>query len=198
MVYVWKTPHMLAAMCIAFLVNLSAFPLMNGLMPYVAKEVYHTGQAGVGYLVASFAAGALAGSLALTRYGKYIRPGRMMLLFCAVWYLVILVFSHMPSQTSGCIALMAAGLSQSLCLVPLSAMLLRGSDERYRGGVMGVRQLMIYGVPIGLLMAGPLIAYFGYVTAVAIYCGVSLVLTALIAFKWREHLWRLDAPANAR
>jgi len=198
MVYVWKTPHMLAAMCIAFLVNLSAFPLMNGLMPYVAKEVYGTGQAGVGYLVASFAAGALVGSLALTRYGKYIRPGRMMLLFCVTWYLVILVFSHMPNPTSGCIALMAAGLSQSLCLVPLSAMLLRGSDERYRGGVMGVRQLMIYGVPIGLLMAGPLIAYFGYVTAVAIYCGVSLVLTALIAFYWRKHLWPLNAPANAR
>lgn len=196
--YVLHTPHLLAAMCVAFLVNLSAFPLMTGMMPYVAKEVYQTGQAGVGYLVASFAAGALAGSILLSRFGNNIRPGRMIPAFCAVWYILILVFSRMPDASSGSIALMAAGLAQSLCLVPLSAMLLRSSDERYRGGVMGVRQLMIYGVPIGLLVAGPLIANYGYTTTVSIYCGVSLVATALIAVYWRAHLWRLDAPANAR
>jgi predicted MFS family arabinose efflux permease len=198
LLYVWNTPHVLAAMCVAFLVNLSAFPFMTGLMPYVAKEVYRTGQAGVGYLVASFAAGALLGSIALSRYGHRIRPGRMIPAFCAVWYVLILCFSRMPDALSASVALMFAGLAQSLCLVPLSAMLLRTSAERYRGGVMGVRQLMIYGVPIGLLLAGPLIASHGYITTVTLYCAVSLVLTALIAFYWRGHLWRLDAPANAR
>jgi predicted MFS family arabinose efflux permease len=196
--YVWHTPHLLAAMCVAFLVNLTAFPLITQLMPYVAKEIYRTGQAGVGYLVASFAAGALVGSIALSRYANHIRPGRMIPAFCAVWYLAILCFSRMPDAVSGSIVLVAAGLAQSLCLVPLSAMLLRSSDERYRGGVMGVRQLMIYGVPIGLLLAGPLIADHGYVATVTLYCSVSLVLTALIAAYWRTHLWRLDAPANAR
>jgi predicted MFS family arabinose efflux permease len=198
LVYVWNTPHLLAAMCVAFLANLTAFPLMTQMMPYVAKEIYHTGQAGVGYLVASFAAGALLGSIALSRYGHLIRPGRMIPAFCAVWYVVILCFSRMPDAISGSMALMAAGLAQSLCLVPLSAMLLRTADERYRGGVMGVRQLMIYGVPIGLLIAGPLIARYGYVATVTLYCSLSLVVTALIAVHWRAHLWRLDAPANAR
>jgi uncharacterized membrane protein len=77
-------------------------------------------------------------------------------------------------------------------------MLLRSADERYRGGVMGVRQLMIYGVPIGLLAAGRLIATHGYIATVTLYCAVSLVLTGLIAAYWRTHLWRLDAPANAQ
>jgi predicted MFS family arabinose efflux permease len=198
LVYVWHTPHLLAAMCVAFLVNLTAYPLMTQLMPYVAKEIYHTGQAGVGYLVASFASGGLLGSIALSRYAQHMRPGRMIPAFCAVWYVVILCFSRMPDAISGSAALMAAGLAQSLCLVPLSAMLLRSADERYRGGVMGVRQLMIYGVPIGLLMAGPLIADHGYVATVTLYCCLSLVAVALIGLYWRGHLWRLDAPANAR
>ena len=198
LIYVWNTPRLLAVMCVAFLVNLTAFPLMTGLMPYVAKEVYRTGQAGVGYLVASFAAGALLGSIALSRHAHRIRPGRMILAFCAVWYVLILCFSRMPDATSASVALVVAGLAQSLCLVPLSAMLLRTSDERYRNGVMGVRQLMIYGVPIGLLIAGPLIARYGYITTVTVYCAVSLILTALIAYYWRGHLWKLDAPANAR
>ena len=198
LVYVWHTPHLLAAMCVAFLVNLTAFPLITQMMPYVAKEIYHTGQAGVGYLVASFAAGALLGSITLSRYGHLIRPGRMIPAFCAVWYVLLLCFSRMPDAVSGSVALMAAGLAQSLCLVPLSAMLLRTSDERYRGGVMGVRQLMIYGVPIGLLVAGPLIARYGYPATVALYCSSSLIVIALIAMYWRAHLWQLDAAANAR
>ena len=196
--YVWNTPRLLAAMWIAFLVNVSAFPFMTSLMPYVAKEIYHTGQAGVGYLVASFAAGALLGSIALTHYGRHIRPGRMILAFCAVWYVLVLVFVQMPGPTSGSVALMLCGLAQSLCLVPLSAMLLRSSDERYRGGVMGVRQLMIYGVPIGLLAAGPSIAHFGFPMTATLYGVISLAVTLWIGLKWRSHLWRLDAPANAR
>jgi predicted MFS family arabinose efflux permease len=198
LVYVWRTPHVLAAMWIAFLVNVSAFPFMTSLMPYVSKEIYHTGQAGVGYLVASFAAGALLGSLVLSRYGGYIRPGRMILGFCVVWYVLILIFVQMPGPASGSVMLMLCGLTQSLCLVPLSAMLLRGSDERHRGGVMGVRQLMIYGVPIGLLIAGPMIARFGFPATATIYGVISLAITLLIAVRWRSDLWRLDAPANAR
>ena len=46
---------MLAGMWIAFLVNLTAFPLSGGLLPYVAREVYQMDQTGLGMLVASFA-----------------------------------------------------------------------------------------------------------------------------------------------
>ena len=69
LVYVWQTPRLAAAMCVAFLVNLTAFPLMTQMMPYVAKEIYRTGQAGVGYLVASFAA---RGGFDPGDYGKRI------------------------------------------------------------------------------------------------------------------------------
>ena len=50
--------------------NLTAFPLVNGLLPYVAKEVYGTDQTGLGYMVAGFALGALLGSIALSRYSS--------------------------------------------------------------------------------------------------------------------------------
>ena len=56
--------------------------------------------------------------------------------------------------------LVVAGLRQSLSLVPMSVLLLHSAGERFRGRVMGVRMLAIYGVPIGLLIAGALIAAF--------------------------------------
>src|SRR6185437_7931058 len=48
--YVWDTPASLAAMWLAFLVNLTAFPLTSGLLPYVAKDLYGLGQTGLGTL----------------------------------------------------------------------------------------------------------------------------------------------------
>ena len=50
--YIWRTPHLRAMMGFAFILNLTAFPLYNGLQPYVAKEIYGTDQTGLGYMVA--------------------------------------------------------------------------------------------------------------------------------------------------
>ena len=46
----------------ALLFNFTAFPLTNGLLPYVARDVYHIDQTGLGYLIASVAFGALLGA----------------------------------------------------------------------------------------------------------------------------------------
>jgi hypothetical protein len=77
--YVWSTPQLLAAMLLACLLNLTAYPISNGLLPYVAKDIYRIDQTGLGYLVASFAFGALLGSVTVSLRGG-IKAGRMMIL----------------------------------------------------------------------------------------------------------------------
>ena len=77
----------------------------------------------------------------------------MMIVFALAWYAMLLVFVHMRDPTSGSLMLICAGLAQSLSLVPMSALLLHGAGA-YRGRVMGMRMLAIYGLPIGLLAAG--------------------------------------------
>lgn len=198
LVYVWRTPHLQAAMAIAFLVNVSAFPLTNSLLPVVAKDVYHTDQRGLSYLAASFAFGALMGSIILSRIGYRLPPARMMLIFCGIWYTMTLTFAQMPGFSAGIPMIMLAGCAQSMSMVPLSAMLLRTTREGFRGHVMGTRTLMIYGVPVGLLIAGPLIAHFGYRITATLYCVSGLMFTAWIGWHWRETIWRADAPANKR
>ena len=196
--HVRDKPELLSAIYIAVLVNLTAFPLVNGLLPYVAKEVYGTDQTGLGYMVAGFALGALLGSIALSRYSSRVRPGRMIVIFCLAWYAMTLVFAHMETRSSGIFMLVLAGFAQSLGMVSMSAMLLRNSADRLRGRIMGIRMLAIYGVPVGLLVSGPLIGRFGYPATATAYCVIGLAVTLLIAVRWREHLWKLDAPANSR
>jgi MFS family permease len=196
--YVWDAPSSLAALLLAFLVNMTAFPLTSGLLPYVAREIYHIDQTGLGTLIASFAVGSLVGSITISMAGRLIRPARMMLVFAVVWYAMLLVFVHMTDALHGRAVLLLGGLAQSLSLVPMSVMLLQGAGAQFRGRVMGLRMLAIYGLPIGLMAAGALIDRFGFPLATTLLCSSGLVLTMAIAVHWRAALWPREAAANAR
>ena len=194
--YVWTTPQLLAAMCLACLVNLTAFPFVNGLLPYMAREVYQLDQNGLGFLVASFASGALLGSTSLSMFGHAIRPGRAMVMFCAGWYLALLIVAQADSVNTGFIVLVVAGFMQSVSMVVLAVLLVRNSEPRFRGRVMGVRMLAVYSLPIGLMASGPLIERFGFKATMSAYCLVGLAVTALIAWHWRAYIWTAGAPGN--
>ena len=63
---------------------------------------------------------------------------------------------------------------------------------------MGVRMLAVYGLPMGLLLSGPLVEHLGFAVTGSLYSLLGIGLTLLIAARWREHLWHPDAPANTR
>jgi predicted MFS family arabinose efflux permease len=196
--YIWATPHLRAVMGFAFILNLTAFPLYNGLQPYVAKEIYGTDQTGLGYMVAGAAFGALVGSILLSRFGHAVRPARTMIVFCAVWYAALLAYSHTTHPAVGVPILIMAGIAQSLGMVTMGTLLLRTSDPKYRGRMMGIRMLAVYGNMPGLLLAGPLIASFGYPLTATLYCVLGLLFTLFVAVRWSHYLWRKNAPANVR
>jgi predicted MFS family arabinose efflux permease len=177
---------------------MTAFPLTSGLLPYVARTVYGTDQTGLGYLAASFAFGGLLGSIVVSVTSSRINPGRTITIFGLLWYAMLLVFSQTQNEHQGIIVLTLAGFMQSLNMVPLTVILLRTSNERFRGRVMGVRMLAIYSLPFGLLAAGALIGRIGFSGTAALYSIFGLLCTLLIAVRWSAHLWRLEAPANAR
>ena len=194
--YVWHAPQLRATMLLAFLLNLTAFPLFNGLMPYVAKEVYGADQTTLGTMVAAAATGSLTGSIIMSRFGGSFRPARAMIGFGIAWLAVLLVFTQTTHPAAGIPALMLAGCMQTMGLIPINTLLLRTSDQRYRGRIMGIRMMAIYGNLPGLLLAGPLIANFGYAIAAGSYCLFGIAVIVLIAVHWRTHLLPAAALAN--
>ncbi|MBS0243580.1 MAG: MFS transporter [Proteobacteria bacterium] len=198
LLYVWRTPRLLAAMSLATLVNLTAFPLTGGLMPYIARDVFHMGQQGLGLLVASFATGCFLGSVSLSIIGPRIRAGRTMMWTSVIWYLCLFGFVMAGDVKVAMSFLLVAGIAQSFSMVSLAIMLLRTSEERFRGRIMGVRMLAIYTLPLGLLIAGAAIPRFGYQATAMVLVIAGLLLTFAIAILWREDLVRPTALANAR
>ncbi|MCC7485925.1 MAG: MFS transporter [Burkholderiales bacterium] len=196
--YVRRAPLLLALMTLAFFLNMTAFPLMSSLMPYVAKDVYGADQATLGYLVAAGACGALLGSVALSRYRGTFPAGRMVIVFSCAWYAMLMLFAQTAAPATGVPALVLAGIAFALGQISMFTTLLRNSDERFRGRIMGIRMLAIYGNLPGLWTAGVLIPAYGYAFTATLYCTLGIVVTVAIALRWRAEFWRPDAPANRR
>lgn len=195
--YVWTSPLMRAAMWVAFLANLTAFPLTNGLLPYIVRDVYHTDQTVLGYLSASFAVGSLIASI-LVSMTRGVPVARLMIVGTVTWYCMLLAFAQVRSVPFAIAVLLLAGFAQSLSMISVLVVLLRTASEHFRGRVMGVRMLAIYSLPLGLLAAGNLIDKIGFGATATLYAVTGLLAIGAIALRWRSDLWHLHAPANAR
>ena len=195
-VYAWSGPGMRAALSVAFLANLTAFPLTNGLLPYVARDIFHTDQSGLGYLSASFAVGSLIGSITLSLVGG-VRIARLLIGATLAWYAMLLVFVEIRTMPVAMACLLLAGMAQSMSMISAAVILIRAADAHLRGRVMGVRMMVIYGLPLGLLAAGSLIDLIGYSATGTLYAALGLISMMAIALHWRADLWPSHAPANA-
>lgn len=194
---VWQAPAPLAALLLAFLVNVAAYPFTLGLLPYVARELYGTTERGLGYLTAANGLGTFAAALLLSWLGPSVRPARMMVGFALLWHALVALFGHVPDMRAGIVLLALIGLSSGLCLLPMSVLLLRGMPPALRGRIMGLRTLAVYGLPIGLLMAGEAIPRLGFSATATLYGIVGLAGTLLLLARWRTHLWPREAAGNA-
>jgi O-antigen/teichoic acid export membrane protein len=76
--------------------------------------------------------------------------------------------------------------------------MLRGTEIAYRGRVMGMRMLAIWGLPIGLLLAGPLISRWGFESVASAYSATGFALTLWMTLYWRKALWSSSAISNRR
>ena len=194
-VHAWSGPGMRAALCVAFLANLTAFPFTNGLLPYSAREIFHTDQTGLGYLSASFAVGSLIGSITLSLAHR-VRIARLLIGATLAWYGMLLVFVEISTVPVAMACLLLAGIAQSMSMISAAVILMRTASAHLRGRVMGVRMMVIYGLPLGLLAAGSLIDLVGYSATGTLYAASGLIAMLAIALHWRADLWPVHAAAN--
>jgi MFS family permease len=194
-VYMRRDSTIVAIMFLAFLVNLTVFPLTNGLMPVVARDVFGLGPGGLAALLAAASAGALAGSLALAALSRMRRPERTMALSIVAWHLLLLVFTRVESLPVALGVLALYGAVTSSSMITMSAVLLATAQVEFRGRVMGVRMMAVYGLPVGLMLGGYLSERFGVEAALTALGVLGLALTAAAMLVWPSLVSRrLDRP----
>ena len=194
--HVLRTPALIAVMWLAFLINLTAYPTTNGLLPYVARKIYLVDATGLGWLVATFSLGGLFASITIVITGGSRHPARSTLVYTAIWYVLLLVFAHLRSLEVGLLTLFTAGFVQNVAMISMTATLLVTGGDRFRGRVMGVRMLAVYGLPLGLVASGALIGRVGFPLTISAFAVVGLAFTLLIGTTWRASLWHRRPQAG--
>jgi MFS family permease len=190
--YMWRSEPIKAIMFLAFLVNLTAFPLSNGLMPVVARDVFGGGPEVLALLLSAISIGALAGSFGLVAVPRLPHPERIMVVSIVLWHALLLATAALGSTAAAstaifilCLGFLAAfGATMSGSMVTMSTVLLGTAETEYRGRVMGVRMMAVYGLPMGLLLGGYLSEQIGVLQTLIVLGLVGLALTAWSAFHW--------------
>ena len=194
--YVRTSEVVLGLLLLAFLVNLSGFPLNNGLLPVYAKDVLGAGAEGLGQLLGAYSAGSMVGSVTIAALPRLRRPGVVMTLAGIAWHSAILALALIAwfGPATGVLAL--AGLAQSFTMVTMSMLLLSVTSPEIRGRVMGLRSLAVYGLPLGLLGSGFLAGILGAPLALALNGLVGIVFGLAIAVATRG-IWRYSWGTSA-
>ena len=194
--YVSARPELVGTTGLAFWINVFAYPIGIGLLPYVANNVYQAPQAMLGWLGAAYAFGSLVGSLSISSNRVAMGSGRLMIISAAIWFSLGGVFAFNENSGVGIVILMLMGVAQSLCVTPLVAVMLQSTEPAYRGRVMGIRILAILGLPLGLMLSGPLIEMIGFGGTISLYSLIGLLGALSMTRIWRRELWLKTGPAN--
>ena len=182
--YIRKDRDILALMLLALLANVTAFPLTHGLLPVIARDVYQTDEFGLALLTAAAAGGAMLGSLIIAVASKSGNAQRATIIGLIAWHVFIAVFMLVKPNWIGMTLLVCVGLASTWAMLSMSVALLTNIRADMRGRIMGVRMLAVYGLPVGLLVAGALIERFAVMPTLVGFAGFGLIMTLLICFWW--------------
>ena len=74
-------------------------------------------------------------------------------------------------------------------MISMSVTLLNMVASEFRGRILGVRMLAVYGLPVGLLIAGAVMETIGYASLITMFCIIGILGVGYIGFSYRKLLW---------
>ncbi|NOT07299.1 MAG: MFS transporter, partial [Gemmatimonadales bacterium] len=181
--YVARTPILLAA------ITLDLFAVLFGgaiaLLPVYAKDILHVGPAGLGWLLAAQAIGAVTTTIVLAHLPPMRRAGPVLLRAVALFGLAMIVFGASRSFPLSLLALAVAGAADSVSVVIRMTLAQLGTPDELRGRVSAVNSLFIgTSNQLGEFESGALAALVGPVGSVVLGGVGTLAVVAAVARKW--------------
>ena len=107
-----------------------------------------------------------------------------MVLAIVVWYVLLLAIARVGTMGLVLPLLGLIGAATSAAMITGMVVLLGTTAREFRGRIMGVRMMAVYGLPIGLVLGGFLSERYGVQNAVAVFAlaGIAGTVVALLAW----------------
>jgi len=193
--YVWRTRILLAA------ITLDLFAVLFGgavaLLPVYAKDILHVGPAGLGWLLAAQAIGAVTTTIVLAHLPPFRRAGPALLRAVAIFGAAMIVFGLSRWFVLSLAALAVAGAADGVSVVIRSTLAQLRTPEELRGRVSAVNSLFVgTSNELGYFESGAVASLIGPVASVVAGGIGTLLVVSSVAIGWPEvrRLGRLDEP----
>ena len=182
--YALLHPFLVGILVIAFMVNLTGFPLNNGLMPVIAKDIMKTDAVGLGWMLGMYSAGALCGSLVMGYFSNMKWVGILMVLGALLWHVGIFFIGFVSTLLVAIPLLYLIGIFQSFAMVTMAMLLMSYTSKEMLGRILGLRQLSVYGLPLGLLFSGSIADNFDVTWALYLNGVIGFVILVIAVVIW--------------
>lgn len=179
--FVARNPTILYIVAPALILYVFGFPYNSVFVPLLAKQVLDLGDSGVGALLSTTGAGALAGSLIMASRSDMGRRGLVMLTFLAAFSGALVLLSRSDWLPLAILALLLVGSTGVSYMALTNTLLLEHSPRDLHGRVLSLMSLDRGLVPLGATIAGALAATMGPQNGLLVMALICLALTIMVA-----------------
>lgn len=124
------------------------------LLAIFAKNVFHAGPQGLGYLLAASGTGAFLGALVVASANRIERRGLILLIGMILWGCAVVAFPFAPSLFPAMAIMVGVGVFQLMFFATNNALIQLSVPPKLMGRVTGIISIEQGIMPIGALMAG--------------------------------------------
>ena len=189
--WVRTQPVILWLLAITAVSSLFAMPYAT-LMPIFARDIFHVGPEGFGFMMSAAGVGAILSAVTLTAYGHRWPLGLLVTIGSFLFPLALLGLALAPRYGLAIVSLFVMGLGMMLFNAVSNTVLQRTPPDALRGRVMSLRTFFFAGLaPLGNLQIGVAGEWFGVRSAVALG-GIVCLATAALACWRAPHLRRAE------
>ena len=192
-VYAWRTRIILALLLISALTAVFGRSYQNFLSIF-ARDIWHSGAQGYGFLLTSAGAGALVGAFGLAAVRKPQRQGAILIGSGLIFSAVIILFALSPSLLLGVILLFIGGVSSTVFGSIIATFIQVTVPNELRGRVMSLYAITLIGLPsLGAMGSGAFAEWLGGLQGAprAVLLGgimVGVVLLGVAPLFWRRNI----------
>jgi MFS family permease len=183
-------------------ITLDLFAVILGgvfaLLPVFARDVFHAGPWGLGFLRAAPGLGAICAAIVLTHRPPRRRVGRIMFAAVATYGAAIIVFALSRSFVLSMMLLAVLGCADMMSVVIRMTLIQLETPDDMRGRVSAVNSLFVSASnQLGDFRAGLMAAWLGTIPAVMVG-GVGAILVVLVGRNVFDKLYRIETLETRR
>ena len=182
-VYLKESKILISVILAAGLANLILFTLPQAYLPFIIKDIVKGNASDLAMFNAFLALGALAGSLLLATKNLSNNPGKLIFLSLFLWHCIMLATSIVKNKLLLSLILCLYGIAGSISMISMAVLILSIAQKNMIGRIIGIRQLAIFTLPIGLIISGYLIDIIGIVISLQVVTISGLILTLILTYK---------------